>query len=136
MNNKTPRIVNESFVVSVYDVTEKKLVGIFPSASVCNRYCFDKKNGSITRYIRQKLKSHDNVFARTICFRNANEDQKKMLADHSEHQFLILDPRYWREGFKSAYSGFQKDTRHKMASQGNARYVTPKMDINGAANTI
>lgn len=122
--NRGSKIILEPIAVAIYDVDEKKLVALFRNANVCSRYCFKKTNTAIMEYVHKKTKNKSNLFARTICFRSANAEQKKLLGDK---EFLILDSHFDRTDIETTYSEFYLDKKRFTDIQ---RGNTKKSELN------
>ena len=89
--------LQENLPVAVYCTVEKKVVMIFSSNRMCDKYVFNNNiyKSSRTRYLTiAKGKSDKNIFNCMLAFRHANVDQKLLLGGLD---LLVLDEKYERE---------------------------------------
>lgn len=112
---------SEDQPISVYDVTNKKVIGIFLTATLARKYVFAddhymKSRKSKTRYaITMKKRIDDSTLGFPVAMRIANGEQRLILGDNA---WIVFDPytqprdTYMR-GFDDTKESLQKDTDEK-----------------------
>jgi len=55
--------------VKIYDVTEKKLLGVFETTILAAKFCGMKHNSCIYHYIKSKTRYLSPLLNKIICFR-------------------------------------------------------------------
>lgn len=77
----------EKIIISAYDVTKKKLIGVFGSVSLCSRYLYSSnvKRENKYNYIRNalatKYRLRETILEVPVVLRHANRDQISLLKD-------------------------------------------------------
>lgn len=90
-NKKGANILNPVLPITLYDVSVKKVVGIFKNKTLCAKYIFGDVHNStmlsrITQSVRRRCRIHTQEFIYTA--RMSNEEQKIILEDKD---FVILN---------------------------------------------
>lgn len=90
-NKGLKMILNNNLPITLYDVNNKNVVGIFISKTHCSKYVFaglhnSTKMSTICNSLRQKSRFKSNGFLYTI--RTANEQQCLILGDQ---EYIILN---------------------------------------------
>lgn len=87
----TPIDVINDYPVCMYDCDQQKLVAIFKSKQVASKYVFDKPGyiSSVTLRDKKKYKPISNRWLRTLTFRTATEEHRKLIPQGE--YFFIAD---------------------------------------------